>query len=289
MQVDQLKRWHWALIGIIVGLMIAYVRLGVEPDNPISMSPNGFANEVGDDIPNHPGSLIIKDIVLHPPSDANESAYKKSVQIVTFKRAVYDEQLKGYVYKPAALKVELPFQLRRGSSDSYNGKFIDYMKALQDENSAIKFHYAWWEEPRNAYLLWAGGCLVVIGGIWPTIINLMVGAGFGPQKKAEDYDLDRFGKGKKTDSVAPSGRREMTEDERQQLAGLTAKYEGDLAPNGVVRTAAAVVTSATEQPVKKLESKPLEIANIEQEKEDKEYKGEFYPVAKAGQKKADNS
>ena len=75
--------------------------LGVEPDSSVSMSlllsvRRIFSQEVGvDDLPGN--RVRIEDIVLHPPSDPAESAYHKAVQIVTFKRAVFDEQRKGWV------------------------------------------------------------------------------------------------------------------------------------------------------------------------------------------------
>jgi hypothetical protein len=185
--------------------------------------------------------------------------------------------------------VDLPFKLPRGEADAYGGSFEAYMKALQVENNQITYKNAWWDQPRYQYAIWAGGCFVVIGGIWPTIISLLVGAGFGPQKKEKDYDLDRFGKGKTAGATTPSGRRDMTAAEQSQLERLTANMEGDLAPSGAARGSGAAAEGASEQPVKKLDSKPLEIAQMEKEKEDKEYKGEFYPVAKSGQKKEDKA
>jgi hypothetical protein len=288
MQLDQLKRWQWALIGIIVGLMIAYVRTGVEPDNSVSMSLSvrEFSQEVGvDDLPGN--RQRIEDIVLHPPSDPAESAYHKAVQIVTFKRAVFDEQRKGWVYKPAAIKVELPFKAPGREGGDYGGSFENYMKAVQEENKAVTYQFAWWEVPRDQYLIWTAGCLVVIGGVWPTIISLLVGAGLGPQKKEADYDLDRFGRGKTKTETAPAARRGMTTAEQSQLANLTQNMESDLSPSGMARTSGGVAATASEQPVRKLDGKALEVAQTEKEEEDKEYKGEFYPVAKSGQKKED--
>ena len=290
MQLDQLKRWQWALIGIIVGLMIAYVRTGVEPDNSVSMSLSvrEFSQEVGvDDLPGN--RQRIEDIVLHPPSDPAESAYRKAVQIVTFKRAVFDEQRKGWVYKPAAIKVELPFKAPGRDGGDYGGSFENYMKAVQGENKAVTYQFAWWEIPKYQYAIWTAGCLVIIGGAWPTIVNVLVGAGLGPQKKEEDYDLERFGKGKQEKAKAPSGRRGMTAAEQSQLARMTENLESDLAPSGAPRTGGVMAVAATEQPVRKLDGKALEVVVTQKEEEDKEYKGEFYPVAKSGQKKEDNS
>ncbi|HWB54906.1 MAG TPA: hypothetical protein VG722_11960, partial [Tepidisphaeraceae bacterium] len=204
--MDNLKRWHWALIGIVLGLLIAYARNGVEPNYPVTLSVMTFQRELGvNDLPGNQPRLI--DIVLHPPSNPADSAYKKSVQIVTFRHAVYDEKRLGWLYKPAALKLELPFTPPGGGD--YGGSFENYMKAMAADNSNVKYSVAWWEVPNTQYELWAAGCLVVIGGIWPTILNLLVGAGFGPAKKKETFDLSRYGKTKETAPV-PSARREMT-------------------------------------------------------------------------------
>lgn len=279
MGLEDLKRWHWAIIGIIVGLAIAYARTGVEPSGEYSIGVAKFSQEVGaDDLPG--GHFRIENVILHPPCDPSESAYKKSVQIVTFREAVYDQKRQGWVYKPAAMKIELPFKGPNG--EDYGGSFEKYMDALKADNPKVAYSFAWWEKGNTQYMMWAAGCLLIVGGAWPTVINLLVGAGFGAPKKKDDYDLSRFGKSKEA-APQPTARRAMTSEEQAQLSRLTQNLESDLAPSGN-RSTVGVAEAGTDQPVRKLENKPLEIANIEQEKEDKEYKGEFYPVAKQGHK-----
>ena len=97
------------------------------------------------------------------------------------------------------------------------------MKAVQEENKLVTYQFAWWEVPKYQYAIWTAGCLVVIGGIWPTIINLLIGAGLGPKKKEEDYDLNRFGRGKTKTETAPAARRGMTTAEQSQLANADAE------------------------------------------------------------------
>jgi hypothetical protein len=281
MGLDNLKRWHWALIGIVVGLLIAFAHNGVEPNYPVSISVGAFDQELGaNDLPGDRPRLI--DIVLHPPSNAADSAYHKSVQIVTFRHAVYDEKRRGWVYKPAALKIELPFTPAAGGD--YGGSFENYMKAMASDNGNVKYRVAWWEVPKTQYELWVIGCLLVIGGAWPTILNLLVGAGFGPAKTKEKYDLSRFGKYKES-APAPASGAAMTAADKDQLSRLTENLQGGLGVGAAGNDAAPPAPAGADQPVRKLDNKPLEIAPTKSEKEDKEYKGEFYPVAHPNQKK----
>jgi hypothetical protein len=276
MGIENFKRWHWIIIGVVVGLVIAYVRLGLEPDYPRSVGLQEFEREVSAfDLPGDAPRL--RQIVLHPPV---EGVYKKDVQIVTFLRAQYNNDRKGWVYQPSAMKVELPFS--RNGQVEYGGSFQSYMDEVAKGEPKVRFRYAWWEAPNAQFGLWTAGCVVIIGGVWPTIVNVLIGAGLGrPPKKEADYDLERFGKYKE-EQAAAAAPKTMSAAEQEQLARVTSTLEKELAPSGNRMNLGVDPTLHPEQPVKKLDAKALEIAAIEKEEEDKEYKGEYYPVARQG-------
>src|SRR4051812_13610789 len=45
---------------------------------------------------------------------------------------------------------------------------LAYLKALKAQGR-VDFTYEWWRAPRVNMVMWMAGCLVVIGGIWPTV------------------------------------------------------------------------------------------------------------------------
>jgi hypothetical protein len=65
------------------------------------------------------------------------------------------------------------------------------------------------------------------------------------------------------------------------MAELQSKLEQNLGGFGVQSDGEPAVGTAVAAPtVKKLDSKPLEAMEIKKEEDDKDYKGEFYPVAR---------
>src|SRR5262249_34401132 len=52
---------------------------------------------------------------------------------------------------------------------------LDYLRSL--EPTGVSFRYAWWWPLTSPISLWLVGSLILIGGIWPTVINLVT---FGP-------------------------------------------------------------------------------------------------------------
>src|SRR5207248_1549758 len=134
--------------------------------------------------------------------------------------------------------------------------------------------FAWWYLPWAIALLWGGGAVVLIGGIWPTALNLMIGAGLGRKKEKEpDYDLDRF-KGGPEPAAAPSGRVAPTAADHQQLKALEESLQRNIAASAAHADQPTQATAGKEQPatVRKLDGGPVELtAEQRKEQEDREY------------------
>lgn len=283
MGIENFKRWHWIIVGLIVGLVIAYANTNTEPNTPPSVQFSVFDRNVTlDDVGETLHLPRIRDIVLYPPIPASQAAYGKPLQLVTFQLANYDRKARGWRYVPMAMEVDLPFN--PPGDENYDGSFENYLKSMKEDYPFVTYEVAWWKAPKAQYGLWMLGCVLVIGGIWPTIQNLLIGAGFGSPKKKETYDLNRFGKYKEP-TAKPVEKRSMTSAEHDQLSRLTQNLESELAPTGSKMNVGINPVANTDQPIRKLDSKPLEVAQITTEEEEKEYKGEYYPVAKPTAKK----
>lgn len=180
-----------------------------------------------------------------------------------------------------------------------SGEYRD-VRAYFDElnrkygGAAVRYRYAWWETPAAIATIYPLAGLVLIGGVWPTVLGLMVGMGLGRKRSAEEkVDLSKY----KGDAKAKAleGRREMNESERGQLAALEAELErrldgfgteGAAAPAGeqvVVekpKPGVAVLAAASAVEEKAAEEKPVKA---------KTFGGDFYPteIHHEGEKNSD--
>lgn len=276
MDVQDFKRWHWIVIGVIVGLVLAYVWSSVEPNIPRSIGAATFANNLQLEITSRKSGAktpVISKITVYPPIEG--------VYIVLGEQLTETDTPGQYLAKPFSLKATTPFDpaVRQGQGDPKE-TILSYLAKAKASNPNISYRYAWWREPGPCYLLWTIGSVIVIGGIWPTIINLMIGAGFGRAKEEKsDYDLDRF-KGEEEKAAA---RKQPTAEQLAQLQRVEEQYRNSVGAGTGER--AGVGVAQTEEEVMKLNGGPVEAHAVEQNKEDHEYRGEFYPVDRGAKKK----
>jgi prepilin-type N-terminal cleavage/methylation domain-containing protein/prepilin-type processing-associated H-X9-DG protein len=269
LNVQDLKRWHWAVIGAIGGLVGAFGVTQAPSRDPVMrrpLTPDEFVAQVGlGDGENHP---LLWNIQIEPQRDGHN--------FVT-----------GYVlesnrYKPFAMHAPIPFKTASGAKGP---KVVDFLRSLSPSRPAVSYRYLWWHETVFILLAGAGIGVLVIGGIWPVILGLLIGAGWGradaPQKA---YDLDRFKSEpqspKPTAADAAAAQDELRRLDEQLEAGLGQSTSDAPAPGAQSESPAAVKT---------LTGGPIEPLVPAAPEEDKEYRGEFYPVALPHQAKSKTS
>lgn len=293
MGIENSKRWHWVLVSLVVGPMLAFMNGQREIEAGMrSISGAEFEHEIAaKEVPG--GNPNLKDVLVHP---AKAAVYGKPVYVLTMQRAIFETDKKGWTYEPYAMEAEVPY-ISFATSRHRTGKpipadpnrtIVSALSEMAAKNPEIHYRYAWWEEPRWSYAIWTGGALAVIGGIWPTVLSLLVGAGFGPKVKEKEYDLDRFGKseaGEEEDPTVKPEKKEMSDDDKANLAAQLDKLEKNIGTAAVMTDVPAPGNAQTDNgpvPIRQLSGGPVEVAAVAKEEENKEYKGEFYPVAKSG-------
>jgi len=125
--------------------------------------------------------------------------------------------------------------------------------------------------------------LVVIGGVWPTLLGVMNGAGLGPKKKPKKDSLWNYKS--RTAQKQQAQKPAITAADRERLEQMTSVYEKDLAAAGMNMGPGdtAVITESktkTPQELRKLEQGALkETATAASGGDDTELKyKEYYPV-----------
>jgi hypothetical protein len=294
MELEDFKRWHWVVISLAIGALLGYARTWSSPDETSSrrgISAYEFAQQM-----NRPktgnGYAWISDVTIYPPETTFDGATNKEKQ-VNFVTCTLLKQTAPTKAKPEQVQfmADIPFKVL-GFSDPKSDRYSvrDYLTDMKKDHEEIQFKYAWWRQSRTEMAIWMGGSLVLIGGIWPSVVSVMIGAGLGRPKKdksEEEYDLDRFGKHKEPSKPAVAVKPGMTASEAQQLSDMQAEMEKNLAAAGMAMTSgaggevAAATGSATG--VKKLTGGPVEVAaaGTGAPEEPREYTGEYYPVVKA--------
>jgi prepilin-type N-terminal cleavage/methylation domain-containing protein/prepilin-type processing-associated H-X9-DG protein len=250
MGIARWQRWQWIIAGICCGLLVAYFYgQPAVPSRAHRISVQAFEEALL--------SNGISKIYVYP---AHEGVYLLSFLGPSDDGAA--KNVREYIY------AQTPFLTDSDKQDNV----LVYLQHKATEHPGIHFTYVWWKEEPWRYLLLAGGFAILIGGGWASIAKHLIAAGYGPPQPA--YDLNRFGKyaEKKVAAKAP------TKEDAARLATVTAEMEQNLSPTGTHvpgQDPMAVPVPA----VAKLEGKPLEQLTAE-EKEDKEYRGEFYPTAR---------
>ncbi len=296
MRVEDLKRWHWIVIGLGLGLALGYANARPAEHRmpkarqllpPLEFEQALHAPAVG-------GNPRIKDIVVYPVSDG---------LLVRMNLLTSEGGFGGggggdkWNYQPAeifALKPYKPYIPAQGlgrwqhsvnpntprKAPAPDYTVISYLRDVAQRNNKVTFRYAWWKEPKYVMAYWTLGMLVMVGGVWPFVLNLLIGAGFGRKKEPEpDYDLDRF----KSEEQAKVATVSAADD--QELRAHVDQLDHDLEAS-ISGSAPASAEEQAQAPaaIRTLSAGPVTDQTPATPPEDKDYQGDFYPVAKTTKK-----
>lgn len=265
MSVQSLKRWHWVVVGAIVGLAVAIAKLASGPDGLIG--GEGFISQAeferGLRSPPMGDRPVLKDVTVHPSS---------LIDLLSMQQLKLTPKRDGWVYQNVKFAAPRPYKPLQGGTESTSVQ--DFLAERAKSNPATTWRYAWWDEPKGAIPLWTVSGMIVIGGIWPSLILLMGGT-LGASSPHIDYDLDQF---KPEEKPAPPG--EPSAEDQARLRELEEAMQRDLQAGA---TTSPQPTAAEPAAIKELSNAPLQPAMSTGPEEKKDYEGEYYPVArKAG-------
>lgn len=274
MHVQDLKRWHWVAIAIVVGLALSYVWSSVEWDE--NLPTVGQADFERGLLTKFPAEKSLQNVVVMPPQEGKYKIVAEQVR---------NTKTAGVVdLRPVAYMADTPYKagVWRGESSEFKN-VREYLSKLKADNPEVAYKYAWYRETWAIYTLWLGASVLLIGGVWPSVVSLMVGAGLGisSEEKGPEYDLDRF-KSEADKKAVPTG---PTNADMQHLHELEDELEKRLAAQRMGVPLPDDQPAAEPAAAKKLDGGPLENLVPDKPAEEHEYKGDFYPVDRGVKKK----
>ncbi len=287
MHLDKLKRWQWALIGVILGAIIGGMRgymADMNPDTGIdeSLTQIAFERDLLKENYKHERPFF-KDMVIRQwrgrevlfgiyylPRVERETGPDSKPHFVT---KVYERTFRFLPDEP--YKPTHRFPGISGSNLTLRG-FLD--QVIKDNPDAhISYANAWWYQPGMQLKLWTAGGLIVGWLIWPSIVNLITfGSLFRPKEPKEERASAAHSKA----AAAAAPAVVSNDDVNAHIQSLEAELEGSLAApspseGGEDASAPAI------RPLTATSSDTPPPANAEPQAP-REYAGEFYPVARPG-------
>lgn len=270
METGNLRKWHVAVGLSIFSAVMVWAYLQLEPQaNPRTTSPmmferSLFARPVGRTNP----QPVVQDIRVYPPLEG--------LYVVNFVQLVPDRVNDRWLRQEWSFTAKTPTQ---GSEED----ILSWLQRLQKQNPEIKFTYEWWREPKRLWTIWGvvAGVLTLWGVVLPTVMWVAKGGAKEAMANAKARPVEK-------DPLAPAAASQgVTREDRDRLDSMIDDLETSTSGLGVTSAAPAPSTGTAPAGMphapRVLSDKPLEqSAAPTKEDEHKEYKGEFYPVAKAG-------
>jgi hypothetical protein len=308
MGIEDLKRWHWCVIGLFVGAIAATISLYSGPGEPSG------SDHVGPQVleeqllqrkdPSRRMVADIRNVRLHPASGMPvPGAAQAENDYVTYDVLLrrYDNPVKCDVaHRTMILQVQTKHKSIAGNLDGLTAR--EYLQKLKEKLATLdktkfplaatfNYKFSWIETPRGAYPVYTLGGFVLIGLIWPSVVGFLISAGFGRGKTADDeYDLSKYRSGAGAKTAAERNRATVTDADLDQLARLEAELEAKLKSGEVGAAAAGDAKPAAKPAVRVLSAGPLE-APKESAIKPHEVKGfgadqgDYYPTEVHGKKK----
>src|SRR5205823_2284642 len=99
---------------------------------------------------------------------------------------VTGEVLLGSAYRPFAFYAARPFV---ASPNVHADSVLDYVKSMATHDPQIMYRHPWWRASSFVFVAAAATGIFLVGGIWPTIVNLICFGSLRRPRPPEDaYD-----------------------------------------------------------------------------------------------------
>jgi hypothetical protein len=278
MPIQDFKRWQWTVVGLLLGAGAGMAWKGVEPSYE-RVSPADFRRIVGDTLPD--GTPEVQDIVIHP---AVRGGAGKPVQWVTFTWNRRLKQTDRIVGVKVQTEAETPFV----RTDSQGRDVVAYLTQVKEREPGVEFQVAWWRDSNTPIWIGLSAGAILVGGVWPTLVRILVGAGLGSAAKSSV----RLPPARR--EATPTATPGPTAEDLRAVSEYADRLEQTLGAGATPRSHAdtTIVANDADATVRPLDGGPLHQPDATEgphdaggQKDAGHFEGEWYPVFKPDKKK----
>jgi len=279
MRIERIRRWQWILISLAVGWIMGQLQQLPREDWRSAygqdMTQRDFERGLQRE---YNGVRHFRDLVVYPDRIQLPGGVSKPIHIVAGLyfdgRPRVKDGKEQAEWRPRCFVTEVPYKALGPTTQPAAAAFtvVDYLKSLK----GVGFRYAWWRDPRWAVRLWTAASLVLIGGIWPTLVNLMVYGSVWRPRESKGVDLSQV----KPTTAEAAPQPSITEKDLAETDRLSAQLEAQLAASPSDPVSSTNVQNQP-PPIRDLSAAPLVPAAPETEKDQKDFgqdKDDFYPT-----------
>jgi prepilin-type N-terminal cleavage/methylation domain-containing protein len=283
MRVTALHRVHWIVIALVVGAALGYA-FDTAHDPLHGLDVNGYGILLADQqkfedglVQSYAGMRLFNDVVVHPHWVVDQGGRKHLAYVVSGRDWDGQPRVRDgkevAEWRPRSFIAPMPYRPRNdvvGSDGKVVTEFssvVGYLDAL-GRTSGVTYRYAWWAV--HPMLTWLTACLIVIGGIWPTLVNLIA---FGTFRRPPDEPTFSIW------SLWSAAGRQESKATAQPSAAMTFSAAPDDDDEPTEPAAVATETAAPKRP-QPLKTERLAPA-VKAGGKDKEFgtdEGDFYPT-----------
>lgn len=311
MAIQRVRLWQWIVIAVAVGGVLGMFLISADDfGNAGTLQATTFYQRLHaktDD-----GQPVIHDIVIYP---AIQSANGRRVQRVTFMERRRNRDTNQWDDLPGDTVAEIPYRKDISDPDNRIGDFLKQRKEVMPEldyrfawwrisgvepvegtqaslvrgNIPFDRELRWWQYPRGAWIVLMTSSVLLIGLVWPLMIRGLVKLGFGLPEETQDTGVDLSKVSSRTRQETNVAAKGVTDEDLDALGDLNARLAASVGDLSVTDAAPDEAEQKRHEAavVKQLSNAPAEPTATESKPEEpKDFKGEYYPVARPhGEKK----
>ena len=186
MQLAAIPRWQWVVVALLAGAIMGYVN-DVANSELYGINVQGYGLLLPDQqqfenglVQEYNGIRLFSNPVVYPHWSTDAHGHRKLIYVVSGSFWDGREEIKDgktvAEWRPRCIITDTPYKPKIGISEN-GGKVateypsvVEFLGALHRVYK-VDYRYAWWA--LHPMLIWMLGSLIVVGGIWPTLINLL--------------------------------------------------------------------------------------------------------------------
>jgi hypothetical protein len=227
MRLERVQRWQWMAISVVVGAALAYARRD-DPEALLSRLGEGvadqqwFEQQLQRRVPLADGSTVpaFGRLTVYPLTLTGRGQ-RPHVHVVAGMALVEDRPRRPQLLpttiptsvpagvgklRPFFYIAPVPFQpladRQAGKSPAEWATVRDYLNGLKPHG--VTYAYAWWADARYAAAAWVCGSFLLLGVVWPTIVNLLAYGTLGRPHEEKGVSLWRVKTSRAESSPRPT-------------------------------------------------------------------------------------